>query len=281
VYQICESKLSRVLLCTSKGVRGCGEEIMTVVKIAYGWRGTREASILRDLSWNEGVVRMMGCVSDPERDRVAIVMEVYPLDMFQMIKERGRMDRPTAHRFFFRMCRTMSLCHSSGFIHRDIKPENLLIDDDGDMVVADWGFGGRWSPLRMRNTPLGSRDYVADEILSNRYYVGPEVDIFSMGAVLHSMLSGCVMYRIAGNDAGGMTGRVPSISRHVEDCDRELISMMTLPDPLKRATMYDIMSFLSSRVYFTPTMRSPRMMVAMGCEEGGNEVKEEEETMKE
>jgi serine/threonine-protein kinase len=88
--------------------------------------------------------------------------------------------------------------HSKGIIHRDLKPANIMVDRRRRPVVMDFGiakFVGRASPLTLQGTILGTPAYMppeqADEDLSQ---VGPPSDVYSLGAILYTMLTGRVPY---------------------------------------------------------------------------------------
>lgn len=66
-----------------------------------------------------------------------------------------------------------------------MKLENILRRPDGSVVLADWGFASPWSPGKTITGSVGSPHYSAPEIVRNDSYVGPEVDVWSLGVVLY------------------------------------------------------------------------------------------------
>jgi len=88
--------------------------------------------------------------------------------------------------------------HRQGFIHRDLKPENVLLTDGGRAFIADLGFGTSWHPKKVSKTQCGSLLYASPEIVGNKEYVGPEVDIWSLGVMLYAMTTG--RHPFHGND---------------------------------------------------------------------------------
>jgi serine/threonine protein kinase len=60
-------------------------------------------------------------------------------------------------------------------VHRDLKPENLLLDDNKNIKIIDFGFSNTFSEAGLLDTFCGSPFYAAPEMVSGRKYCGPEV----------------------------------------------------------------------------------------------------------
>jgi serine/threonine protein kinase len=82
--------------------------------------------------------------------------------------------------------------HRQGVIHCDLKPANLLLDDQGRIRITDFGFAtivNRRPPARI--SIGGTLGYMAPEQLDSAWgAIGPQTDIFGLGAVLFSLLAG-------------------------------------------------------------------------------------------
>ena len=79
-------------------------------------------------------------------------------------------------------------CHSRRIVHRDLKPENLLIDTKGTIKLADFGLGREFGiPIRAYSHNVGTRWYLAPEVLlrSQRYYC--PIDVWSVGCIFAEM----------------------------------------------------------------------------------------------
>lgn len=76
--------------------------------------------------------------------------------------------------------------HSIGIIHRDIKMENLLLDDNYNLILTDFEFSTRSALYNYSS--LGTYEYAAPEILLNQQYIGPEVDMYSIGILYYMLL---------------------------------------------------------------------------------------------
>ncbi len=125
-----------------------------------------------------------------------LVMEyVDGTDVHQLIQANGRLSEDYALAVTAHVCDALAYAHSRGVVHRDIKPANVLIDQDGNVKVADFGLAKMIDPtfdsrLTMSNVALGTPDFVAPEVLSAGMTVDHRADLYAVGVMLYQMLTG-------------------------------------------------------------------------------------------
>ena len=119
-----------------------------------------------------------------------MVLEFAEKELFDHIVNNGRMKEPEARRFFQQMLCAVEYCHRHKIVHRDLKPENLLLDDNMNVKIADFGLSNIMTDGNFLKTSCGSPNYAAPEVIRGGLYTGPEIDVWSCGVILYVMLCG-------------------------------------------------------------------------------------------
>uniref|UniRef100_K3YZK6 Non-specific serine/threonine protein kinase n=1 Tax=Setaria italica TaxID=4555 RepID=K3YZK6_SETIT len=208
----------------------------------------REPRVMRLLSLGRHphVARFYEAIRPPaagDNQYTYIVMELAESgELHDHVAVRERLPEAEARRIFQQLAAAVAYCHRNRVAHRDLKMENVLLDAEGSVKIADFGFSKLWSPGKMQSRSLGSPEYAAPELLEGRSYRGPEVDVWSCGVILYAML--CGRYPFDGADMSDLARnirrgefRLPS---WVSDDARDLISSMLIVRPEKRATLAEV-----------------------------------------
>ena len=106
---------------------------------------------------------------------------------------KGRFSEDLARKYFQQLISAVGYCHSRGVFHRDLKPENLLLDENGNLKVSDFGLSAVKDQVRfdgLLHTLCGTPAYVAPEILAKKGYDGAKVDVWSCGVILFVLAAG-------------------------------------------------------------------------------------------
>lgn len=119
-----------------------------------------------------------------------MVLEYAPLELFDYIVKHGRLNESQSRRFFQQIICAVEYCHRHKIVHRDLKPENLLLDNNLNVKIADFGLSNIMTDGNFLKTSCGSPNYAAPEVISGKLYAGPEVDVWSCGVILYVLLVG-------------------------------------------------------------------------------------------
>jgi carbon catabolite-derepressing protein kinase len=121
---------------------------------------------------------------------IIMVLEYAGGELFDYIVQNGKMQERKARTFFQQIICAVEYCHRHKIVHRDLKPENLLLDDQLNVKIADFGLSNIMTDGNFLKTSCGSPNYAAPEVISGKLYAGPEVDVWSCGVILYVLLCG-------------------------------------------------------------------------------------------
>uniref|UniRef100_A0A8C7TKZ5 non-specific serine/threonine protein kinase n=1 Tax=Oncorhynchus mykiss TaxID=8022 RepID=A0A8C7TKZ5_ONCMY len=134
-------------------------------------------------------------------------------------------------------------CHQKRIVHRDLKAENLLLDADMNIKIADFGFSNEFTLGSKLDTFCGSPPYAAPELFQGKKYDGPEVDVWSLGVILYTLVSGSLPFD--GQNLKELRERVLRGKYRIPfymstDCENLLKKLLVL-NPGKRSSLEQIM----------------------------------------
>ena len=151
---------------------------------------SHEVKNLVQLSADRYVVQVLEVGWDSEPP--FYVMELVPGSLEDMLRVRGKLPRSEAVDLFKKICVGLNHCHGKGVLHCDIKPANILLDEDNEPRLADFG----QSRMTHDQTPaLGTLFYMAPEQADLESTPDASWDVYAVGAILYRMLSGQLPYR--------------------------------------------------------------------------------------
>ncbi|BFZ07610.1 hypothetical protein BsWGS_10644 [Bradybaena similaris] len=164
-------------------------------------------------------------------------------EVFDYLVAHGRMKEKEARAKFRQIVSSVQYCHQKFIVHRDLKAENLLLDSDMNIKIADYGFSNEFVPGNKLDTFCGSPPYAAPELFQGKKYDGPEVDVWSLGVILYTLVSGSLPFD--GQNLKELRERVLRGKYRIPfymstDCENLLKKFLVL-NPLKRASLETIM----------------------------------------
>ncbi|XP_052057796.1 MAP/microtubule affinity-regulating kinase 3-like isoform X3 [Mytilus californianus] len=164
-------------------------------------------------------------------------------EVFDYLVAHGRMKEKEARSKFRQIVSAVQYCHQKHIVHRDLKAENLLLDGDMNIKIADFGFSNEFVPGNKLDTFCGSPPYAAPELFQGKKYDGPEVDVWSLGVILYTLVSGSLPFD--GQNLKELRERVLRGKYRIPfymstDCENLLKKFLVL-NPTKRASLENIM----------------------------------------
>ncbi|KAE8407036.1 kinase-like domain-containing protein [Aspergillus pseudonomiae] len=259
----------------------------------------REIKLLKQLR-HENLIGLCDVFISPRTD-VYLVTELLSTDLGRLL-EAGPLEPQFVQYFAYQILvrvarasylhsynsdepqRGLKYLHSAGVVHRDIKPSNLVIDENCDLKICDFGLS-RPQDHRMTGY-VSTRYYRAPEVMLTWQMYGVEMDIWSAGCVIAEMLNGKPLFPgqdpinqfylildVLGNPSDKFISRIcttntveiirslerreprplQSVIQNLDDYSRSLLERMLTLDPQERISAEEALQHPYMRMYHDPT----------------------------
>ncbi|XP_021429890.1 MAP/microtubule affinity-regulating kinase 3a isoform X11 [Oncorhynchus mykiss] len=201
----------------------------------------REVRIMKLLN-HPNIVKLFEVI-ETERTLYLVMEYASGGEVFDYLVAHGRMKEKEARAKFRQIVSAVQYCHQKHIVHRDLKAENLLLDADMNIKIADFGFSNEFTMGNKLDTFCGSPPYAAPELFQGKKYDGPEVDVWSLGVILYTLVSGSLPFD--GQNLKELRERVLRGKYRIPfymstDCENLLKRFLVL-NPAKRGTFEQIM----------------------------------------
>ncbi|KAM4712990.1 MAP/microtubule affinity-regulating kinase 3-like isoform 2-T4 [Anableps anableps] len=201
----------------------------------------REVRIMKILN-HPNIVKLFEVI-ETEKTLYLVMEYASGGEVFDYLVAHGRMKEKEARAKFRQIVSAVQYCHQKHIVHRDLKAENLLLDADMNIKIADFGFSNEFTLGGKLDTFCGSPPYAAPELFQGKKYDGPEVDVWSLGVILYTLVSGSLPFD--GQNLKELRERVLRGKYRIPfymstDCENLLKRFLVL-NPGKRGTLEQIM----------------------------------------
>ena len=182
-----------------------------------------------------------------------IVMEKYQQDLFDLaFSQEKKLSKKQVKKIFKTVCRGVRDLHKNGIAHLDLKPENVLMNQDKEAFICDFGCSFVFehetdAPTRMkrklRKTIVenlrgrGTRRYAAPEVFTSDEFNPFSADIFSLGVIMHALLTGFFPATQPGNAELNLEVAKSKMDKDVFN----LMCSMLMHDPSRRPTIEEVL----------------------------------------
>ncbi|CAN6563951.1 unnamed protein product [Malus baccata var. baccata] len=214
-----------------------------VIKVGMMEQIKREISIMRMVK-HPNIVELHEVMASKSKIYFAMDL-VRGGELFAKIA-KGRLREDVARVYFQQLISAIDFCHSRGVYHRDLKPENLLLDQDGNLKVTDFGLSAFTEHLKqdgLLHTTCGTPAYVAPEVIGKKGYDGAKADLWSCGVILYVLLAGFLPFQ-----DDNLVAMYRKIYRGDFKCPpwfsseaRRLVTKLLDPNPSTRITISKVM----------------------------------------
>jgi len=155
----------------------------------------REISLLKRLK-HPNIVRLYQVINT-EKKGMTLVFEFLYCDLKKYMDTRsGILPPKIVKSFLYQLFKGTAFCHANHVLHRDLKPQNLLINEEGELKLADFGlarFNG--IPVARLSSQVVTLWYRPPEVLLGSHKYSTSVDVWSIGCIFAEMVGGTPLFR--------------------------------------------------------------------------------------
>ncbi|KNC74957.1 CAMK/CAMKL protein kinase, partial [Sphaeroforma arctica JP610] len=164
---------------------------------------------------------------------------------------------PLVRKLMRQIMSAIAYCHKGHVVHRDIKPDNVMLDEDMNVKLADWGFSNISTDLL--STHCGTPYYASPELFRPHAYLGPPSDVWACGVLLYYMYVGKLPFRQDPIKEYIKKAKY-QIPKSMPTTLAALIKAMLVVDPNQRLTAVDVLN----SEWIQEGVPIPRSLVASG-----------------
>ncbi|KAK1615410.1 hypothetical protein QYE76_020927 [Lolium multiflorum] len=237
----------------------------TVLRNNLMYQVKREISAMKLLN-HPNIVKIHEVIAT--KTKICLVMEYVPGgQLSDRLSYHKRLDEREANKYFYQLIDAVDYCHRRGVFHRDLKPQNLLLDNQGNLKVSDFGLSVLRKPGQLLSTSCGSPCYVAPEVIQHKTYEGAAADIWSCGVILFELLTGYLPFQ-----DHSFTNLYRRISRGqfafpqwITLPQKKIILSILDPSPITRAKISDIFNDKWFQEGYKPSIRTTESVYCDDC----------------
>ncbi|XP_065266987.1 PAS domain-containing serine/threonine-protein kinase [Emys orbicularis] len=150
---------------------------------------TQEIAILLKLQ-HPSIIKVLDVFENGRFFQLVMEKHGSGLDLFTFIDNQPDLDEPLASYIFRQLVSAVGYLHCRNILHRDIKDENIIIAEDFSIKLVDFGSAAYLEPGKLFYTFCGTIEYCSPEVLLGNPYQGPELEMWSLGITLYTLLFG-------------------------------------------------------------------------------------------
>ncbi|XP_055007725.1 PAS domain-containing serine/threonine-protein kinase isoform X2 [Boleophthalmus pectinirostris] len=150
-------------------------------------RVSQEIAILTRVQ-HHNIVKVMEVFENEGYFQMVMEKHGEGLDLFEFIDRQPRLDEPLASYIFRQLVAAVFYLRTKNILHRDIKDENIIIDKCFHIRLIDFGSAAMMVPGKLFYNFCGTLEYCSPEVLQGNPYGGPELEMWSVGVLLYTLL---------------------------------------------------------------------------------------------
>ncbi|CAH1774481.1 unnamed protein product [Owenia fusiformis] len=182
------------------------------------------------------IVNLLEAFENDEFFQVVMEKHGSGMDLFEFIDRCPNFDEPLASYLFRQLVSAVSYLHSLNILHRDIKDENIILNEHFHIKLIDFGSAAYMEPGKLFGTFCGTLEYCSPEVLMGNKYRGPELELWSLGVTLYTLVFGENPFYDVEETIQCVLKPPFMVSKDL----MQLIGWLLHPEPTYRATILDL-----------------------------------------
>tara|TARA_X000000950_G_scaffold285720_1_gene392402 strand:- start:2079 stop:3464 length:1386 start_codon:yes stop_codon:yes gene_type:complete len=154
----------------------------------------RELSVLKTLD-HPSIVKLHDVIIDTSYNNIYFVLDYYPKGDFAKFLDNKPLKEKFCKKYLKQLAEGLEYLLDKDILHRDLKPQNILLTNEYNIKITDFGFAKQIDKNALINTLCGSPMYMAPEIINKKEY-DIKSDLWSVGVILYEMVYGQVPYNV-------------------------------------------------------------------------------------
>ncbi|KAL3123825.1 hypothetical protein niasHT_010038 [Heterodera trifolii] len=194
-----------------------------------------EVHLLESLN-HPNIVRVLGVFENDKYYQLVMEKCGYGMDLFEFIDHQPKMDEPLISYIFRQIVNAVDYLHKKHIVHRDLKDENVIIDQNFGCKLIDFGSAAFFGEGIVFSYFYGTMEYCSPEVLSGNKYLGPEVEMWSVGILLYTL----VFFENPFRSSHEIVNAEIELPWEISEGLYQVLSWLLQPGPKLRATVSEI-----------------------------------------
>jgi serine/threonine protein kinase len=162
-----------------------------------------------------------------------------------VVTNNGPLETLKALTVFIKICEPVAYAHENCIVHRDLKPDNIILDQDHNPIILDFGicyFIDENNRFTETMEQVGSRYYIAPELENGRTdQVTDAVDSYALGKILYFLLTGKIFARENYNDLNNLS--TVCSNPQLDYITQRILDKSVVKQPSERSSVYELKEF--------------------------------------
>uniref|UniRef100_A0A183BLS8 Protein kinase domain-containing protein n=1 Tax=Globodera pallida TaxID=36090 RepID=A0A183BLS8_GLOPA len=158
------------------------------------------------------------------------------MDLFEFIDHQPKLDEALISYIFRQIVSAVDYLHDKHIVHRDLKDENVIIDQNFGCKLIDFGSAAFFGEGIVFSFFCGTMEYCSPEVLNGNKYLGPEVEMWSLGILLYTL----VFFENPFRSSHEIVHAEIELPRDISEGLYQVLSLLLQPDPRSRASVGEI-----------------------------------------